>query len=321
MASPLLILSIGFFTVISTEHKKEIAENRFPDNVKHPFEDSRHVLDLHQHFHAEDLHQHFHAEGKSDPESKYEEYVMAHAIWTQEELDSVSITHKKPKRVAEWMAYGATMLLRAAWDTTTGYALSRMPGIGPMFPFSYKKVALRLVFLETVAGVPGMMFGMVRHLNSLRRLERDRGWIKTLLAEAENERIHLLVAMSIHRPGRFVRAGVLVVQGIFCPVLFTAYMISPRFCHSFVGYVEEQAVVTYTHILEAIDAGKYPEFEVPASDLAIKYWRLPEGSTWRLVFDAMRADEANHRFVNHTLSDLSGDPKAVNPFRLKVNAK
>jgi len=42
--------------------------------------------------------------------------------------------------------------------------------------------------LETVAGVPGMVGAMARHLRSLRTMTRDHGWIHTLLEEAENER-------------------------------------------------------------------------------------------------------------------------------------
>ena len=39
----------------------------------------------------------------------------------------------------------------------------------------------RIIFLETVAGVPGMVAAMTRHLRSLRRMRRDYGWIHTLL--------------------------------------------------------------------------------------------------------------------------------------------
>ena len=39
---------------------------------------------------------------------------------------------------------------------------------------------------DTVAGVPGMLGGMFRHFRSLRQLERDHGFIFTLLEEAEN---------------------------------------------------------------------------------------------------------------------------------------
>ena len=34
----------------------------------------------------------------------------------------------------------------------------------------------RTIFLETVAGVPGMVAGMLRHLQSLRAFRRDNGW-------------------------------------------------------------------------------------------------------------------------------------------------
>lgn len=36
-----------------------------------------------------------------------------------------------------------------------------------------------------------MVAGTLRHLNSLRKMKRDHGWIHTLLEEAENERMHL----------------------------------------------------------------------------------------------------------------------------------
>ena len=39
----------------------------------------------------------------------------------------------------------------------------------------------RICFLETIAGVPGMVAAMVRHLDSLRKMRRDHGWIHTLL--------------------------------------------------------------------------------------------------------------------------------------------
>jgi len=56
---------------------------------------------------------------------------------------------------------------------------------------SYSKWIKRFIFLETVAGIPGMVGGMVRHSASLRKFERDNGWIHNLIEEAENERMHL----------------------------------------------------------------------------------------------------------------------------------
>lgn len=52
----------------------------------------------------------------------------------------------------------------------------------------------RAVVLETVAAVPGMVGGTLQHLRALRRMKSDHGWIRILLDEAENERMHLMTA-------------------------------------------------------------------------------------------------------------------------------
>lgn len=102
----------------------------------------------------------------------------------------------------------------------------------------------RFIFLETVAGVPGMVAGMVRHTRSLRGLRRDHGWIHTLLEEAENERMHLLTFLTLAQPGYAFRGAVLVTQGVFFNSFLLAYLLHPRLCHRFVGYLEEEAVKT-----------------------------------------------------------------------------
>lgn len=92
--------------------------------------------------------------------------------------------------------------------------------------------------------------GMLRHLRSLRLMRRDNGWINTLLEEAENERMHLLTFMEMRQPGRAFRAAVLAAQGIMFNAMFVAYLLSPKYVHSLVGYLEEEAVVTYTHAIK-----------------------------------------------------------------------
>ena len=39
-------------------------------------------------------------------------------------------------------------------------------------------------------------------------------------------------------------------------ICMQAYLISPKSCHAFVGYLEEEAVKTYTHAIH--DVGKLP---------------------------------------------------------------
>ncbi|EDO43866.1 predicted protein [Nematostella vectensis] len=167
--------------------------------------------------------------------------------------------------------------------------------------------------LETVAGVPGMIGAMTRHFNSLRRLTRDHGWIHTLLEEAENERMHLMTALELKRPGILFRGVILAAQGVFVNMFFIAYLTSPRFCHRFVGYLEEEAVKTYTYCLECIDNGKLPTWNtLKAPKIASNYWKLKEDAVMRDVILAIRADEAHHRVVNHTLSSIHLDDP--NPF-------
>lgn len=58
-----------------------------------------------------------------------------------------------------------------------------------------------------------MIGAMTRHLKSLRLMKRDHGWIHTLLEEAENERMHLLTALELRKPGPLFKAAVVAAQG------------------------------------------------------------------------------------------------------------
>ncbi|KAG9073921.1 Alternative oxidase, mitochondrial precursor [Ceratobasidium sp. UAMH 11750] len=175
----------------------------------------------------------------------------------------------------------------------------------------------RIVFLETVAGVPGMVAATLRHLRSLRLMRRDAGWIHTLLEEAENERMHLMTFMSLRKPSIWFRALILATQGVFYNAFFLGYLISPKSAHRFVGFLEEEAVVTYTKCIKEIEAGRIPEWKVkPAPNIAIDYWRLPKNATLLDVIKAVRADESAHRFVNHSLANLKQNDD-LNPFAVR----
>jgi hypothetical protein len=45
------------------------------------------------------------------------------------------------------------------------------------------------------------------------------------------------------------RILIAIAQGVFFNAYFLMYMISPASCHRFVGYLEEEAVHTYTVML------------------------------------------------------------------------
>ncbi len=164
--------------------------------------------------------------------------------------------------------------------------------------FFAKRYGHRAVVLETVAAVPGMVGGLWQHLTALRKMRDDEGWIRTLLDEAENERMHLMTFIEVAQPNWFERMLIIIVQFFFYNAYFFLYLFAPRTAHRVVGYFEEEAVISYTQYLEEIDAGHHPNS--PAPQIAIDYWQLPANATLRDVVIAVRADEAEHRDVNHS---------------------
>jgi hypothetical protein len=104
---------------------------------------------------------------------------------------------------------------------------------------SVNAIEWRLLILESVAGVPGFIAAGFRHFRSLRQLKRDHGWIHTLLEEAENERMHLLVCLHMFEASFITRSAVVAAQMLMTPILMSCYLISPAFVHRFVGYLEE----------------------------------------------------------------------------------
>lgn len=187
-------------------------------------------------------------------------------------------------------------MTRSSFDLASGYNPETLDERGWMN---------RVIFLETIAGVPGMIGGMQRHLRSLRTLERDHGWIHHLLQEAENERMHLFFFLRLRNPGILYRLVIAAAQGIFFNGYFLAYMISPSTCHRFVGYLEEEAVHTYTVLLEQIDNGKLNHWKnMPAPPEAVEYYQLPADASFRDMVSHVRADEACHRDLNHHFADI-----------------
>lgn len=167
--------------------------------------------------------------------------------------------------------------------------------------FFKKRYGHRAVVLETVAAVPGMVGGLLQHLKCLRYIRDDEGWIKTLLDEAENERMHLMTFIEIAKPSVFERMLIMVVQAVFYNVYFFIYLFFPAIAHRIVGYFEEEAVTSYTAYLLEIDEGRLEN--VPAPKIARDYWKLPKSARLRDVVLVVRADEAGHRDVNHAFAD------------------
>lgn len=207
-----------------------------------------------------------------------------------EERDAKPAIHHVPSGFSDRFALGFTKLLRFSADT-----------------FFAKRYGHRAIVLETVAAVPGMVGAMFTHLTCLRRMRDDEGWIRTLMEEAENERMHLMTFIEIAKPTLFERLVILMAQWVFLVLFSILYLVSSRTAHRVVGYFEEEAVISYTLYLKEIDEGRSPN--VPAPAIAKHYWKMPADATLRDVVLVVRADEAHHRDINHGFaSKLGGTP-------------
>lgn len=207
------------------------------------------------------------------------------------DLDRPLEVHVKPKSISDRIAYGFVKFLRFFADT-----------------FFAKRYGHRAVVLETVAAVPGMVGGLWQHLTALRKMRDDEGWIRTLLDEAENERMHLMTFIKIAEPNWFERLLIIIVQVLFYNAYFFLYLFAPRTAHRVVGYFEEEAVVSYTQYLAEVETGR--QENVPAPQIAIDYWQLDADARLSDVIIAVRADEAEHRDVNHMMVDTIDERRA-----------
>jgi ubiquinol oxidase len=187
--------------------------------------------------------------------------------------------------MSDWFAKSMTKFFRFFADT-----------------FFAKRYGHRAVVLETVAGVPGMVAGMILHFKSLRKMKTGYGPdIREMLAEAENERMHLMFFIEIAKPNLFERLLVLLAQFIFMIFYTILYTVSYKTAHRMIAYFEEEAVKSYTEYLALVQSGAVEN--VPAPELAIKYYKMKKSAKLSDLILKVRADEQHHSEVNHKYAD------------------
>ena len=199
-------------------------------------------------------------------------------------MSHFELSHKPATKISEKVAYRITQILKFTLNIFYG-----------------SKYAKRAVILETIAAVPGMVAGMFNHMKALRRMKDDEGWIRELLDEAENERMHLMIFLDVAKPSWIERALVLIGQGVFILVYTLIYLLSSKIAHRVVGYFEEEACKSYTEYLAKIDDGEVEN--VAAPQIAIDYYQLSADATLYDVILRIRMDESKHRDKNHSFAD------------------
>lgn len=168
--------------------------------------------------------------------------------------------------------------------------------------FFAKRYGHRAVVLETIAGVPGMVAGMLIHLRSLRKMQTGYGdQIREMLAEAENERMHLMFFIEIAKPNIFERILVILAQGVFMSFYLFMYIFFPKTSHRMIGYFEDEAVKSYTEYLDLVQNSKVMNIRVP--QIAIDYYNLKKDARLSDLIISVRADEMHHADVNHSYAD------------------
>ena len=190
-----------------------------------------------------------------------------------------------PSLLSDKFAFSMTQFFRFVADT-----------------FFVDRYGHRAVVLETVAGVPGMVAGVLMHFKSLRSMKAGYGEsIREMLEEAENERMHLMFFIEIANPNVFERYLVLFAQAIFGLFYLFMYLFFTRTAHRMIGYFEDEAVKSYTEYLRKVEDGEIENFQAPL--LAINYYGLDRNAKLSDLIKAVRADEQKHSEVNHSYAD------------------
>lgn len=238
-------------------------------------------------------------------------YHLQNHVWTDEEIEKCLASKDKkyqPQTMSDHFVVNVMRTLYHTFNFITGYKEDNP---------TTRSIEWRLIVLESFAGVPGFLAAAFRHFYSLRTLKKNEPFIFTLLEEANNERMHLLVCLKQFNAGMFTRFLVMGAQFTMVPFLMALYAVYPPAMHRFVGHLEETAVHTYANIIKSIETpGTHLNkdwVDLPAPQMAIDYWMLPKDADWLLVMKHVLADEAHHRDVNHGIASLGLDPQE-NPF-------
>ena len=196
-----------------------------------------------------------------------------------------SIIKISSERISDMFAYSMTKFFRLIADS-----------------FFLKRYGHRAVVLETVAGVPGMVAGVWMHFKSLRKMKAGYGeQIREMLAEAENERMHLMFFIEIAKPNFIERFIVLTSQLMFGIFYVLMYIFFTRTAHRMIGYFEDEAVNSYSEYLKMVESGEVEN--IPAPHLAINYYNLGADAKLSDLIRCVRADEQHHSETNHNYAN------------------
>ena len=163
------------------------------------------------------------------------------------------------------------------------------------------------------------------HVSTVRSSERDifskKGRIDKhdsiptkMLAEAENERMHLMFFIEIAKPNLFERILVISAQGIFMTFYTFMYIFFPRTSHRMIGYFEDEAIKSYTEYLELVESGLVMNINAPKIENKIVYRSLSGISIIIVLFIyKLMKPFKDKLYYNHNLLLYNCDNSVVKP--------
>ena len=219
-----------------------------------------------------------------------------HPVYNPQDLTQLEPRVDSPKGFVEKYAYYSVWLLKRIFDLCT---------LKPDTKMSERNYINRLIMLNSISAVPGFTGAMCRHLKSLRSLRKDYGWINQLIAESDNERMHLFFFLTLNKPNFGMKAAIFGAQFLFSTLFFASYFVMPRYCHKFMEYFQNRAVQTYTEILQSIESGTLQNWsKLPAPVEPIDYYELKADATMKDMILCVRADAVINREINRYYTEM-----------------
>lgn len=218
---------------------------------------------------------------------------------------NINNTHHKTIYCTDYAAWMTNKLIKFIFDLLSGLLFTDLIKI--VFNKNRDdelKAIKRIIFLESIAPVPSSTAHFWRIRRSCLFHIADKGIIQQLHDEAENERIHLFIALQIYHPAILFRICLWIVLISFSFYYFIMYIIFPEYSHRLAGYMEEDAISTYSNMISDMDEGKFSGWKkIEAPLIAKLYYNLNDTATWKDVLICIRQDEIHHRDTQHSFAN------------------
>lgn len=168
-------------------------------------------------------------------------HLLAQQWYNLEDIQDIKFTHREPVNFRDKFALRWIGGVRIFVNTLTGKDHEKRDA---------KTWFNRMVLLESIAPIPGLVVGTAKYFKNLSSMKVDRALTHFMLEESENERTHLFLWLNYNKSTYLSRMFIAFKQIAFYNVFFLTYMISPYTCHRFMGYLEEEAIYNYTMFLK-----------------------------------------------------------------------